>query len=426
MESHLDTLFKIAHSGNFNTGIQALLLIQQISSSRSIANDRFYRTLYESLLDPRLVNSSKQALYLNLLLRALKNDVDNRRVKAFAKRMLQITGLHQPAFACGLLYVVGHLRETFPDISTLIDEAEEVDEAADEKQKYDGRKRDPEYSNANRSCLWEVVSWHFETKKRDGNADHHQIPLQGHYHPSVTVYAAAILERNKKSQKPDLDSHSLIRFLDKFVYRNAKSTDSSKGVSIMQPLRAAKDVGDIWLGSRAAGGATTAVNSSAFWKKKAEEVAAEDVFFHEYFQQIDKEGKETKKKGKAGMDVGSDDEQEDEVWKALVSTQPGVDPDDEGSDVGFDLDDEDMASDDDSPAMSLDGELDEDDDDMSVDIEGSDEEMGGALISEDEEGFEVKEAVSEKPKSKRRKLKDLPMFASVDDYAELLAGEEDM
>ena len=295
------------------------------------------------------------------------------------------------------------------------------------KHKYDGRKRDPEYSNANRSCLWEMVSSYMGIECIDRYTNNRQIPLQGHYHPSVTVYAAAILERNKKSLKPDLDSHSLIRFLDKFVYRNAKSTDSSKGVSIMQPLRATKDSGDIWLGSRAAGGATTAVNSSAFWKKKAEEVAAEDVFFHEYFQQIDKEGKETKKKSKAGMDVGSDDEQEDEVWKALVSTQPGVDPDDEGSDVGFDLDDEDMASDgDDSPAMSLDGELDEDDDDMSVDIEGSDDEMGGAMIDEDEEGFEVKEAASEKPKSKRRQLKDLPMFASVDDYAELLAGEDDM
>ncbi|KAF5025267.1 hypothetical protein F66182_2652 [Fusarium sp. NRRL 66182] len=415
MESHLDTLFKIAHSANFNTGIQALLLIQQISSSRSLANDRFYRTLYESLLDPRLVNSSKQALYLNLLLRALKNDVDSRRVKAFAKRMLQISGLHQPAFSCGLLYVVGHLRETFPDLSTLLEEPEEStldDQSANGQQAYDGRKRDPEYSNANRSCLWELV------------------PLQGHYHPSVTVYAASIVERNKKAQKPDLDSHSLIRFLDKFVYRNPKAGDSSKGASIMQPLRATKDVGDIWLGSRAAGGATTSVNSSAFWKKKVEDVAAEDVFFHEYFQQVDREGKE-KKKAKAVGEGESDDEQEDEVWKALVSTQPGVDPDDEGSDVGFDLDDSDMVSDDDSPALSLDGELGEDDedddeDDISVDIEGSDEEMDGAAIDEDEEGFEVKEAVSEKPKSKRRKLKGLPMFASVDDYAELLAGEEDM
>lgn len=160
METHLETLFKIAHSANFNTGIQALLLIQHLSSSRNIASDRFYRTLYESLLDPRLVTSSKQSLYLNLLLRALKNDVDSRRVKAFAKRMLQIASLHQPAFACGLLYVVGHLRESFPDLSTLVQEPEEsiFDDEDEERPVYDGRKRDPEYSNANRSCLWEVVS----------------------------------------------------------------------------------------------------------------------------------------------------------------------------------------------------------------------------------------------------------------------------
>ena len=162
MEKHIDTLFRIAHSANFNTGIQALLLIQHLSSTRNLANDRFYRTLYESLLDPRLVTSSKQALYLNLLLRALKNDVDTRRVKAFAKRMLQISGLHQPPFVCGLLYVISNLRETFPDLKTLVEEPEESvfdDEPASERPVYDGKKRDPEYSNANRSCLWEVVSF---------------------------------------------------------------------------------------------------------------------------------------------------------------------------------------------------------------------------------------------------------------------------
>ena len=161
IETHLDTLFKIAHSANFNTGIQALLLIQHLSYTRNLAADRFYRTLYESLLDPRLITSSKQALYLNLLLRALKNDVDSRRVKAFAKRMLQVSCLHQPPFVCGLLYVISHLRENFPDLSTLVEEPEESafdDEPASERTAYDGRKRDPEYSNANRSCLWEVVS----------------------------------------------------------------------------------------------------------------------------------------------------------------------------------------------------------------------------------------------------------------------------
>lgn len=163
MESHMETLFKIAHSANFNTGIQALLLIQHLASARSLGTDRFYRTLYESLLDPRLISSSKQSLYLNLLLRALKNDVDVRRVKAFAKRMLQITHLHQPPFVCGLLYVVSHLRGTFPDLATLIEEPEEsiFDDPSEQRPVYDGRKRDPEYSNAQRSCLWEMVSIFF-------------------------------------------------------------------------------------------------------------------------------------------------------------------------------------------------------------------------------------------------------------------------
>ena len=161
MEKHVDTLFKIAHSANFNTGIQALLLIQHLSISKNLASDRFYRTLYESLLDPRLVTSSKQALYLNLLLRSLKNDLDVRRVKAFVKRMLQVAGLHQPSFVCGLLYVVAHLRETFPDLSTLINDPEESvfdDDAPEDRPVYDGKKREPTYANANRSCLWEMVS----------------------------------------------------------------------------------------------------------------------------------------------------------------------------------------------------------------------------------------------------------------------------
>lgn len=161
----MDTLFRIAHSANFNTGIQALLLIQHLSSARSLGTDRFYRTLYESLLDPRLVTSSKQSLYLNLLLRALKNDVDVRRVKAFAKRMLQVSHLHQPAFVCGLLYLIAHLRQTFPDLVTLVEQPEESvfdDEPAEKRPTYDGRKRDPEYSNAQRSCLWEMVSFLFK------------------------------------------------------------------------------------------------------------------------------------------------------------------------------------------------------------------------------------------------------------------------
>jgi ribosome biogenesis protein MAK21 len=180
LEKHLDTLFRITHSSNFNTSVQALMLIQRLAASKQLAVDRFYRTLYESLLDPRLVTSSKHALYLNLLFRAMKNDVDVRRVKAFVKRLIQVLSLHQPSFTCGILFLIAELQATFPDLRTLLDEPEDNDDDGEEvyrdvreddlghaegpsevaKQRtgaYDGRKRDPEHSNAHRSCLWELV-----------------------------------------------------------------------------------------------------------------------------------------------------------------------------------------------------------------------------------------------------------------------------
>lgn len=177
----MDTLFKITHSSNFNTSVQALMLIEQLATSKHLAVDRFYRTLYESLLDPRLVTSSKHALYLNLLFRALRVDLNIKRVKAFVKRMLQIVTLHQPPFICGILFLIRELEATFPGLKSLLsdpEESEEVDEevfrdtpedgvelepkirnAQSEPQMlYDGRKRDPEHSSADKSCLWELVS----------------------------------------------------------------------------------------------------------------------------------------------------------------------------------------------------------------------------------------------------------------------------
>jgi ribosome biogenesis protein MAK21 len=194
----MNMLFKITHSSNFNTSIQALMLIQQLSASKHLAEDRFYRTLYESLLDPRLVTSSKHAMYLNLLFRALKADLNLKRVKAFTKRLLQVITLHQPPFICGVLYLLRELEGTFSGLSSLFTSPEESGEADEEifldvpedameaaaipkspqdsqvhpdgefiaqikRNGYDGRKRDPEHSNADRSCLWELVGLGYPT-----------------------------------------------------------------------------------------------------------------------------------------------------------------------------------------------------------------------------------------------------------------------
>ena len=161
------------------------MLIQQLSSTHRVSADRFYRTLYESLLDPRIATSSKQSMYLNLLYKALKADTNMKRIKAFVKRLVQILGLHQPSFICGVFYLIRELETTYPSLTSWIDQPEEHDsddeevfrDVPDEEEgghaeqpsttelessrpsnSYDSRKRDPEQTNADKSCLWELVS----------------------------------------------------------------------------------------------------------------------------------------------------------------------------------------------------------------------------------------------------------------------------
>lgn len=47
------------HSKNFNVGVQALMLLDKISSKNQIVSDRFYRALYSKLLLPAAMNTSK-------------------------------------------------------------------------------------------------------------------------------------------------------------------------------------------------------------------------------------------------------------------------------------------------------------------------------------------------------------------------------
>lgn len=133
LNKHIDTLFLITHTSTFNISLQALVLIQQISaslitptssSSASAASttksitDRYYRTLYASLHDPRLATSSKQAMYLNLLFKSIKADaghVDGERVKALVRRFAQVLvsgGSGATEFVAGGLFLLGEVRST--------------------------------------------------------------------------------------------------------------------------------------------------------------------------------------------------------------------------------------------------------------------------------------------------------------------------
>lgn len=266
------------------------------------------------------------------------------------------------------------------------------------------------------------------------------MPFLSHYHPSVCVFAMNLLAQQKALPKPDLANHTLMHFLDKFVYRNPKAEESKRGGSIMQPILASGSASHIVASGKAAARQQSVVNSSSFWNLKPDQVSAEDVFFHEYFARIGKPGGVALAKAKTVEDqVGSGDEasEEEEIWEALVNSKPDIEGADANEESDVDLEDYDYSDNDmeidgadaDGKMSDLGSEMFEGDAGFEGIFDDSEEEDDEAGSSESEVGSETETAVSttgtRKGRLGRKELKSLPTFASADEYAEMLAGEDD-
>lgn len=257
----------------------------------------------------------------------------------------------------------------------------------------------------------------------------------------MAVFAANVLVRQKALPKPELANHTLMHFLDKFVYRNPKTSDTKRGGSIMQPVHTAAGATGIVVPGKAGSTQRSVVNSASFWNLKPEQVAAEDAFFHEYFSQIGKPGQAAKRAKKVADEAASEDEEaEEEIWEALVNSRPEVQGDDDGdSDMEMADLDEDYGSD-----VSLNLESDEEGSEGGAELDAAGEEDGfegifgdsddsGAEWEDEKEGEEEEaddtEGKSKKWKERRerkKQLKSLPTFASADDYAAMLARDDDL
>ncbi|CDH11068.1 related to Ribosome biogenesis protein MAK21 [Zygosaccharomyces bailii ISA1307] len=452
-ESHLGTLFRITHSSNFNTCVQALVLVHQVVTRAQLNMDHYYRTLYESLLDPRLVTSSKQGIYLNLLYKSLKQDVGHvERIEAFVKRILQVC-LHwlNVGTVAGFFFLLLQLVQEVPQIKNLLintptdfeyQSDQEDEEGKDQRQPhlYDSRKRDPRFANADNSSLWEVI------------------PFTQHFHPTVQTYVSAFMENEKGAvSKPDLGLFTLAHFLDRFVYRNAKQRQTTRGTSIMQPLFGGSQIHDSMLvrssdnGAAAAGGATVPANAENWLEKRVEQIRPDEKFFYKYF--TSKQGRTKQQRGAprtaaegdgvAVADVDGDDEDldEDEVWSALVKSQPEIEADgddddlsfsdmememDDSDDLGADEDSGDSASDSDSQDFGHElgtlGTL--ENGDAPADSELSDKESGSDLtddvVDANAKRSAPRDSAHNTKSNKKRRLRDLPLYASASDYAQYL------
>lgn len=465
LSKHIDTLFLITHTSTFNISLQALVLIQQIAVSLSTAKasssssslsksiiDRFYRTLYDSLHDARLATSSKQAMYLNLLFKAIKADVgkvEGERVKALVRRFVQILvsgGNGATEFTAGGLFLLGELFSTTPGLKEMIYDPPKMDAEA-----YDPRKRDPQYAHASSSPLWELT------------------PLVRHYHPTISLHACQILSSQPLTASADLSLNTLSHFLDRFVYKNPKKSTTTKGASAMQPAASGLDGTGVKLMKGDASG-NVLVNDAAFMKMKIQDIPVDEVFFHKFFarknernqSKVEKDGSEDEdaddgsgeemdltgdEAAAGGEQIAEDSDEsddEEEVWKAMKASMPKAEGDDDLMEDS-DIDEDDLPSDFDA---------DEDDDDDEPDgsdglslAEGSDNDdlisldgdMPEGLIEYDRPGEEDEEEEwegidsgngkrkrTQESKEKRKRFKSLPTFASYEDYAKMIEdGPED-
>uniref|UniRef100_A0A8C1TG37 CCAAT/enhancer-binding protein zeta n=1 Tax=Cyprinus carpio TaxID=7962 RepID=A0A8C1TG37_CYPCA len=352
----LDTLFKVVHTVKFNTAVQALMLLFQVMNSQQTISDRYYVALYRKLLDPGLSSSSRKSMFLNLLYKSLKADIVLRRVKAFVKRLLQVSCEQTPAFACGALFLVSEVMKNKPGLKLLlqeegvslhphnlhIDEEEEkyqdLEEDADDdsiaeeklvhtdkdekiqsvkqcqvkptaswvhhqnlggslnKVTYDPMNRNPLYCGADHTALWELQKLSF------------------HFHPSVALFAKTLLQGEFILYTGDpLQDFTLIRFLDRFVFRNPKQTKGKQNTdsTVMQPKnrRMLNNIHSL------------PVNCEEYLAKKESQIPVDEVFFYRYFKKRDAETRW--KRPKRNEDNESVEDVDDDEFERVLDAFEG-------------------------------------------------------------------------------------------------------
>ncbi|KAK2855861.1 hypothetical protein Q5P01_004596 [Channa striata] len=359
VKEQLDTLFKVVHLVKFNTAVQALMLLFQVMDSQQSISDRYYVALYRKLLDPGLSSSSRQSMFLNLLYKSLKADIVLRRVKAFVKRLLQVSAEQNASFACGALFLVSEVMKAKPALKILLqeegdreeeefrdlaeeEEEEEVDEVerfvdadkleeggnveAEEAkptaswvhhqnlegmksmQSYDPLHRNPLFCGADHTALWELQR------------------LALHFHPSVSLFAKTILQGGFIQYSGDpLQDFTLIRFLDRFVFRNPKQQKGKQNTdaAVLQP-RQRLPVNQV---------SRLPVNCEEFLAKEENQIPVDEIFFYRFFKKRQQE-KQIRRPRRDGDNESVQDVDDDEFEKILDSY--------EGDSYFTEMDDEDL------------------------------------------------------------------------------------
>ncbi|RQM25593.1 hypothetical protein B5M09_001368 [Aphanomyces astaci] len=335
-QDEIDTMFRVVHTAHFSTSVQALMLLFQVMSSTNSVPDRFYSALYTKLFDPKMHTTSKHTLFLNLLFRAIKQDVSPARVHAMIKRLLQVSLTMPPAFCCAALFLVSELLQHNKSFRALIDQPEHdltqdqvppsnnkkdddtVESSAEDEDASDDqaleapvpaeedegeadleaeRKRsaallksmgldvapdDDRRSAVKRVSGGVVVVTPYDPRKRNplyAGAETSCLwelqPFLVHYHPSVAQFAKQLVDGAISYKGDPLNDFTLSVFFDKFVNKKPKSKDG--------PHRYSHG------GGRGDDGddkhAVVGVHSEHFLAQDEAAVADTDRFFYTFFKE---------------------------------------------------------------------------------------------------------------------------------------------
>ncbi|KAG1664483.1 CCAAT/enhancer-binding protein zeta [Nymphon striatum] len=338
INDQMDAMYKVVHTVNINISIQALMLLFQVMDSKNSLTDRYYSALYRKLQDPNLKICSRQAMLLNLLFKSLKKDSSEKRVKSFIKRLLQMCNYLSPPLVCGILFLISELWKNLPNLLNLSqgslmsngieaqnvsfkvtcfydDNASNFDGDEDDitaatsswvhrsnlnshskKSSYDPKERNPLYACADLECIWELKM------------------LSQHYHPSVCLFANSLLEKKKIEYEGDpLQDFTLIRFLDRFVFRNPKKLTIAKENEskhrfvfckrLLRKLPTAKQI---------------PVDSQDYVAQTEDNVTVDEKFMHKYFVQ------RARNRERLGLDDSDNDSVSSQQFQDyLESIEPG-------------------------------------------------------------------------------------------------------
>ncbi|XP_020285931.1 CCAAT/enhancer-binding protein zeta [Pseudomyrmex gracilis] len=333
---HIDSVYKVVHLGTFNVSLNALCLLHQVTMRDESQGNRFYSAFYRKLLDPQIGVATKRATFLNLLYRVLAKDQSILRLYAFIKRILQVAFYFPANMTCATLYVISKILHKHKNLTHMLltsnikvdvdkedvceikveDDSDEINNRlADAEDVYVLERTEPQLKDniilSNVTIDTEIKS---DVKKQTdseikieniktydpfcrnplyaGAANGICIELRvlaNHFHPSVALFANLIIQGKPIGYTGDpLEDLTLIRFLDRYVFKNPKKLEDKKVQKRNEPL--AQRAGYTPRGIR-----SLPVDSAAYLNELEERIPVDEVFLHRYFKQKSQIKKHIKK-----------------------------------------------------------------------------------------------------------------------------------